>query len=50
MKQNLNKEIVQQADSPEDFNMGATITVLLLLLVFIGASFYVLVSSYMEVG
>lgn len=33
----------------EDFNWGATITVLLLLLAFVGASFYVLVSSYMAV-
>ena len=32
----------------EDFNVGATIAVLTLLLGFIGSSFYVLVSSYME--
>ena len=34
----------------DDFNWGATITVLILLLAFIGASFYVLVSSYMDIS
>jgi uncharacterized membrane protein (DUF485 family) len=33
----------------EDFNWGSTITVLVLLLAFVGASFYVLVSSYMDI-
>mgnify|MGYP006952614713 CR=1 FL=1 len=37
-----------QTEPKEDFNMGATIAVLTLLLGFIGSSFYVLVSSYME--
>lgn len=41
---------VQQIDTGEDFNWGATIAVLVLLLMFIGATFYVLVSSFMEIG
>ncbi len=35
-------------ESQEEFNIGATITVLTLLLGFIGSSFYVLVSSYLD--
>ena len=33
----------------DDFNWGATIAVLILLLAFIGASFYVLVISFMDI-
>ena len=39
---------IQHTEPKEDFNMGATIAVLTLVLGFIGSSFYVLVSSYME--
>ncbi|MCU7548659.1 hypothetical protein OCK74_05995 [Chitinophagaceae bacterium LB-8] len=34
----------------DDFNLGAAITVMLILLMFIAASFYVLISSYMEIN
>lgn len=38
-----------QAETREGFYMGATIAVILLFLLFIGATFYIAVSSYMEI-
>jgi heme/copper-type cytochrome/quinol oxidase subunit 4 len=34
----------------EGLNLGAAITVLLILLLFIAASFYILISSYLEIN
>lgn len=34
----------------EDFHWGATIAMIFLVLSFLGASFYVLISSYMDVS
>ncbi len=48
MKPVMNKANVEQ-EPREGFYMGATIAVILLFLLFIGASFYLAVSSYMEV-
>ena len=42
------KETSVQDEPREGFYMGATIAVILLFLLFIGASFYLAVSSYME--
>lgn len=36
---------VQAAKGKEDFNWGATISVVVMILAFIGATFYILVSS-----
>jgi hypothetical protein len=47
MKSVLDKNSVQE-EPREGFYMGATIAVILLFLLFIGASFYLAVSSYME--
>lgn len=47
----VRKEVsATKTEVSEDFNLGAAITAILLLLVFIAASFYVLVSSYMEIN
>ncbi len=46
----LLKETLTQSDPREDFNWGTTIIMILLVLSFIGASFYILVSSYLEVN
>ena len=51
MKTVLKNSGIQESiqDEPrEKFYMGATIAVILLFLLFIGASFYIVVSSYME--
>lgn len=37
-------------DTKEDFNWASTIAVVVLMLAFIGASFYVLISSYMDIS
>ena len=47
MKSVLENNSVQE-EPREGFYMGATIAVILLFLLFIGASFYLAVSSYME--
>ena len=39
-----------EAEIGENFNVSAAITVMLLLLLFIAASFYIVVSSYMEIS
>jgi hypothetical protein len=41
---------VVKEDTNEDFNMGAAIVMMILFLTFIGTSFYILVSSYLEVS
>jgi hypothetical protein len=46
----LLKETLTHSDQREDFNWGTTIIMILLVLSFIGASFYILVSSYLEVN
>lgn len=45
MKQPESMMPVQATESREDFNWGATISVMVMILAFIGATFYVLVSS-----
>ena len=47
MKMLLNKN--ESVEVREDFHWGATIAMIFLVLSFLGASFYVLVSSYMDV-
>lgn len=47
MKSVLEQNSVQE-EPRERFYMGATIAVILLFLLFIGASFYLAVSTYME--
>ena len=47
---NEQKLQVPKADVREDFNWGATIGVLILMLAFISATFYVLVSSLQDLG
>ena len=42
-----NKDV--QTEPKEGFYMGATVAVILLFLLFIGATFYIAVSSYMEI-
>lgn len=49
MKQLLTKS-VRAEDIREDFNWIATIAMIFLVLSFIGASFYILVSSYLEIN
>lgn len=39
-----------KAEASEDFNLAGAITVMLILLLFIAASFYVLISSYLEIN
>ena len=48
----VNEQKVQapQKDVREDFNWGATIGVLILMLAFISATFYVLISSLQDLG
>jgi hypothetical protein len=48
MKSVMEKENVQ-VEHREGFYMGATIAVILLFLLFIGTTFYIAVSSYMEI-
>ena len=47
------KSVIEKADLQteprEGFYMGATIAVILLFLLFIGTTFYIAVSSYMEI-
>jgi hypothetical protein len=50
MKSILEQLGVVKEESNEDFNWGATIVMIVLLLTFIGTSFYILVSSYLEVS
>lgn len=38
-----------QTEPREGFYMGATVAVILLFLLFIGATFYIAVASYMEI-
>lgn len=49
MNLNSENEKLATVKVSDDFNWGATITVLFLLLAFMCASFYVLVSSYMDI-
>ena len=49
MKMSSEPELDQSLKVKDDFNWGATIAVLILLLAFISASFYVLVSSFMDI-
>jgi hypothetical protein len=49
MKLVLNKS-KQGEEVREDFHWGATITMIFLVLSFLAASFYVLVSSYMDIS
>ena len=37
-------------DVKEDFHWGAAIAMMILVLSFLGASFYVLISSYMDIS
>ncbi|HZH01337.1 MAG TPA: hypothetical protein VEY32_09660 [Flavisolibacter sp.] len=48
MKTINKQEAIAEQEPGEKFFMGATIAVILLFLLFIGASFYIAVSSYME--
>lgn len=41
---------VVKKDREDDFNWGATIVMILLFLTFIGTSFYILISSYLDVS
>ncbi len=50
MKTAGKNEGVMKTETREDFNLGATIIMILLVLSFIGASFYILISSYMEIN
>lgn len=50
MKQQETMMPVQAPESKEDFNWAATISVMVLILTFIGATFYVLVSSLKDLG
>lgn len=50
MKSILEQLGVVNQESNEDFNWGATIVMILLFLTFIGTSFYILISSYLEVS
>lgn len=50
MSTGLKEMSVTKAEIREDFNLSAAITVMLLLLIFIAASFYIIVSSYMEIN
>ena len=50
MKELLEKIGVVRTESNDDFNMGATVAMILLFLAFIGTTFYILVSSYMEIS
>ncbi|WP_158513030.1 hypothetical protein [Flavisolibacter tropicus] len=48
MKSVLEK-VNAQTEPNEEFYLGATITIILLFLLFIGTTFYIAVSSYMEI-
>ncbi len=39
-----------KARTNEGFNLGMAIAVLLILLLFVAASFYILISSYLEIN
>jgi hypothetical protein len=39
---------VRKSEWSDDFNLGATIAVIVLVLFFIGASFYFVVETYLE--
>jgi hypothetical protein len=39
-----------KAEASEDFNPGTAIAVMLILLLFIAVSFYILISSYLEIN
>jgi hypothetical protein len=48
MKTKFENEVILEEETSEGFFKGATIAVILLFLLFIGASFYIAISSYME--
>ncbi|SHF43721.1 hypothetical protein SAMN05444008_1085 [Cnuella takakiae] len=50
MKQQDTVRTFQVIENKDDFNWGATITVMVLILTFIGAIFYVLVSSLKDLA
>jgi len=50
MKTILEQLGVANKESRDDFNMGSFILMVLLFLAFIGTSFYILVTSYLEVS
>ena len=50
MKTINKQEVIAEQEPNEKFFIGATIAVILLFLLFIGASFYIAISSYMEVA
>lgn len=50
MKSVLERLGVIRRETHEDFNIGAAIAMIVLLLTFIGASFYVLVVSYLDIS
>ena len=50
MKSILEHLGVVNKERDDDFNWGATIVMILLLLTFIGTSFYILIASYLEVS
>lgn len=47
MRSVLERNSVAQQEPREDFHMGGTIAIILLIMLFVGTSFYVLVSSYL---
>ena len=50
MKSILENLGVVKKERDDDFNWGAAIIMILLLLTFIGTSFYILIASYLEVS
>ena len=48
MKSILERTSVSKGEPGEDFHMGGTIAIILLIMLFVGTSFYVLVSSYLQ--
>jgi hypothetical protein len=50
MKSFFEKLSVVNEEGSEDFNVGSFILMILLFLTFIGTTFYILVTSYLEVS
>lgn len=49
MKNETRRITIAASETREDFNLGAAITVILLMMLFIGVNFYVLIASYMDI-
>jgi hypothetical protein len=47
MRSILERSGVTEQEPREEFHMGGTIAIILLIMLFVGTSFYVLVSSYL---